>query len=183
MRVSIDTAHGRIVAEIFTERAPITATNFLRYVDEAYYADATFYRAARPDNDERAPSIRVLQGGMNPAYCGAPLPPIAHESTAVTGLSHVDGALSAVRWDPGSATSEFFIVLGDTPELDFGGSRNPDRQGFAVFGRVVSGMDIVQRIHAAPTGSHATIGFMKNQALIPPVKIGIARLDEDAPNA
>lgn len=177
--VAIDAPGGRIIAEIFTGQAPITAANFLRYVDEGHYVEATFYRAARPDNDERSPGIRVLQGGMDPTCRAAPHPPIAHESTAVTGLSHVDGALSAVRWDPGSAASEFFIVLGDTPELDFGGSRNPDKQGFAVFGRVISGMDIVRGINATPTGSHATIEFMKNQALLPPVRIRIQRLEKD----
>jgi peptidyl-prolyl cis-trans isomerase A (cyclophilin A) len=175
-RVSIDTAHGRIIAEIFTEQAPITAGNFLRYADEGHYAKAAFYRATRPDNDERSPSIQVLQGGMGPDCREAPLPPIAHEPTTVTGLSHVEGTLSVARWNPGSATSEFFIVLNDTPALDFGGERNPDKQGFAAFGRVVSGMDVVRTIHAIPTGSHPTIDFMKNQTLLPPVTMRIARL-------
>jgi len=179
VRVSIDTAYGRIVAEIFIDRAPITAGNFLRYADEGYYAEAAFYRAARPDNDARSPGIQVLQGGMDPTCRGAPLPPIAHEPTTMTGLRHVDGTLSAVRWEPGSATSEFFVVLGDTPVLDFGGERNPDKHGFAAFGRVVHGMQIVRRIHATPTGSHPTIDFMKNQALLPPVAMRIARLQKD----
>jgi peptidyl-prolyl cis-trans isomerase A (cyclophilin A) len=179
-RVSIDTLHGRIVAEISTDRAPVTAGNFLRHVDEGLYANATFYRAARPDNDERGPKIQVIQGGVDPTCQHPPLAPISHESTQVTGLRHVDGALSAVRWAPGTAASEFFVVIDDTPELDFGGSRNPDRQGFAVFGRVIEGMDIVRRINASPTGTLSTIEFLKNQTLTPPVALRISRLP-DAP--
>lgn len=178
--VAIDTAYGRVVAAIFTDRAPITAGNFLRYVDAGHYQNATFYRSARPDNDERLSKIRVIQGGIDPTCRTAPFPPITHESTGMTALSHLDGALSAVRWDPGSATSEFFIVIGDTPALDFGGDRNPDKQGYAVFGRVVRGMDIVRRISAIATGTHATIEFMKNQAIIPPERMRIARLEHDA---
>lgn len=174
-RVSIETSYGRIVAETFADKAPITARNFLRHVEEGLYQNATFYRAARPDNDERSPKIRVIQGGIDPSCRHGPLPPISHESTAVTGLSHVDGTLSMARWEPGTAASEFFIVIGDLPELDFGGSRAPDKQGFAVFGCVVEGMDVVRRINASHTGTASTIEAMKNQSLIPPVMMCIAR--------
>jgi peptidyl-prolyl cis-trans isomerase A (cyclophilin A) len=158
-RVALETPYGRIVAEIFPDKAPLTAGNFLRYVDEGRYQNATFYRAVRHDNDERQPRITVLQGGIDPTCLHAPLPPIAHESTTMTGLKHLDGALSAVRWNPGSATSEFFIVIGDTPELDFGGARNPDGQGSAVFGRVVEGIEIVRRVNAGRTGWTRELNF------------------------
>ena len=177
--VGIDTAYGKVVAAIHTKRAPITAGNFLRYLDAGCYQNATFYRSARPGNDKRSPKIRIIQGGIDPTCRTARFPPITHESTAATGLSHVDGTLSAVRWEPGSATSEFFIVLGDTPALDFGGARHPDKQGYAVFGRVSHGLDIVRRISALATGSHGTIQFMQNQTIVPPARMRIARLEHD----
>lgn len=174
-RVSMETSYGRIIAEIFVAQAPATARNFLHYVDLGLYESASFYRAVRPDIDERSPRIQVLQGGIDRTCRNAPLPPVMHESTDVTGLRHVDGALSAVRWEPGSASSEFFIVIDDTPELDFSGKRNPDGQGFAVFGQVITGMEIVRRINARPTGTDETIGFLKNQALLPPDMMRVTR--------
>jgi peptidyl-prolyl cis-trans isomerase A (cyclophilin A) len=177
-RVSIDTSCGRIVAAIFSDKAPLTAHNFLCQVDAGLYEKSTFYRAARPDNDERSPKIQIIQGGFDPTCKQAPLAPIAHESTRVTGLRHVNGALSAVRWDPSNGISEFFIVIGDTPCLDYGGARLPDGQGSAVFGAVLEGMDVVCRINARPTGTTSTIGFMKDQALMSPVPMRITRLSE-----
>lgn len=177
-RVSIDTSCGRIVAAIFTAKAPATAGNFLRYVDAGLYEQSMFYRATRPDNDKRSPRIQIVQGGIDPTCEQAPFPPIVHESTRMTGLSHVNGALSAVRWGPDSGASEFFIVIGDTSSLDFGGSRHPDGEGFAVFGIVTEGMDVIRRINAGRTGTNSTIVFMKDQALLPPVSMRIARLPE-----
>jgi peptidyl-prolyl cis-trans isomerase A (cyclophilin A) len=176
-RVSIGTSRGRMVAVLFTDKAPITAGNFLRYVDAGLYKNSFFYRAVRPDNDERSPKIHVIQGGIDPTCKQAPLPPIAHESTQVTGLRHVNGALSSVRWDPSNGNSEFFIVIGDTPSLDFGGARMPDGLGCAVFGAIVEGMDVVHRINASRTTA-STIEFMKDQALTPPVPTLIERLPE-----
>jgi peptidyl-prolyl cis-trans isomerase A (cyclophilin A) len=176
-RVSIDTDWGRVVAALFTDKAPITAGNFLSYVDAGLYEHAAFYRAARPDNDARSPKIQLIQGGIDPTCRQAPLPPITHESTQTTGLRHADGALSAVRWDPSNGISEFFIVIGDTPCLDFGGARQPDGQGFAVFGRVVQGMDVIRRINASRTTT-SILEFMKDQALMPPVRARIERLTE-----
>lgn len=176
-RVSIDTPFGRMIAVLYTDKAPITAGNFVRYVDAGLYKNSFFYRAARPDNDERSPKIQIIQGGIDPSCKQAPLPPIAHESTQITGLSHVDGALSSVRWDPANGNSEFFIVIGDTPCLDFGGTRLPDRLGNAVFGAIVEGMDVVQRINASRTTA-STLGFMKDQALTPPLAAPIERLPE-----
>ena len=150
-RVLIRTELGDITVEIFEDEAPITAPNFLRYVGENRFEGATFYRTVtmdnQPDNDVK---IEVIQGGLGDDEQGLGLPAIEHETTAQTGLRHLDGTVSMARAEPGTASSEFFICVGDQPELDFGGRRNPDGQGFAVFGRVVEGMDIVRRIQQRP---------------------------------
>jgi peptidyl-prolyl cis-trans isomerase A (cyclophilin A) len=150
------------VVEIDVARAPVTAANFLRYVDARRYDGGAFHRTVTtsPDNQPRnAVKIDVVQAG---AAKGKDFPPIALERTRDTGLSHVDGAVSMARDGPDTATSDFFVCVGAQPELDHGGRRNPDGQGFAVFGRVVSGMDVVRRIHAAPA---------EGQSLRPPVRI------------
>lgn len=173
--VVFDTTLGQFIAEIFIRQAPLTAANFLNYIRSGFYKDATFYRATRPDNDFHSYNIRVIQGGMGLAFEHAPaLPPIPHESTAMTGLRHVDGALSMARWAVGTAASEFFIVLGDTPALDCGGELNSDRQGYAVFGRVVRGMDAVRLINASPTGTSSDVEYMKGQALVPPIAVRLS---------
>jgi peptidyl-prolyl cis-trans isomerase A (cyclophilin A) len=156
VRVVMETSAGVIALEVYPDKAPATAANFLRYVDEGLYDGAAFYRATRPDND---PMIEVVQAGLwDPRKEGAegydfkaPHAPIAHETTQATGLSHVDGAISMARVEPGTAASEIFISVGPNPELDFGGARNPDGQGFAAFGRVVSGMETVRAINQRPT--------------------------------
>lgn len=176
-RVSIDTPHGRMIAVLYTDKAPITAGNFLRYLDAGLYRNSSFYRAVHPGNDAQSPKIQIIQGGIDPTCQQAPLPPIAHESTQVTGLPHVNGALSSVRWHPAKGNSEFFIVIGDTPCLDFGGTRRPDGRGFAVFGQIVTGMDVVLRINASRTTA-SSLGFMKDQALTPPVPGPVERLSE-----
>lgn len=172
IRVYMETSYGDIIVEIFTDKAPITARNFLRYVDQGLYKDAIFYRAIRPDNRKGPHDLKSIQGGLDPTGVHAPLPPIAHESTQATGLSHVNGALSAVRWDLGTAASEFFIVIGDSPILNFGGAYG---EGWAVFGQVVEGMDVVCRINASDTGRATTIEYMKGQA-IEPVSVRMVRL-------
>jgi len=153
VRVVVETAKGSFELEVDTVRAPVTAGNFLRYVDAGRYDGGLFYRTVRPDTELRTDvHIQVVQGGVARGRGqGQPgFPPIPLERTNVTGLSHQDGTVSMARSDPDSATSEFFICVGDQPELDFGGTRNADGQGFAAFGRVVSGMDVVKAIHAAP---------------------------------
>jgi len=160
-RVLIRTEAGDIVVEIDAARAPVTSANFLRYVDAGLYDGSIFHRTvtlANQPND--AVRIEVIQGGQLPR--DKEFPPIAHETTAATGLKHLDGAISMARSKPGSAASSFFICVNDQPELDFGGRRNPDGQGFAAFGRVVEGMDVVKAIQALPA---------KGQQLSPPVKI------------
>ncbi len=148
-RVVIETGRGDIVVEVDLVRAPVTAANFLRYVDAGLYGGSTFHRtvtpANQPDNDIR---IEVIQGGQIDE--AKEFPPIAHETTATTGLRHLDGTISMARDKPGTATSSFFFCINDQPELDFAGRRNPDGQGFAAFGRVVDGMDVVRTIHGLP---------------------------------
>jgi len=161
-RVAVRTALGEIVLEIDVVRAPATARNFLRYVDAGRYRGGTFHRTVttRPDNQPgKTVKIDVIQAGPGP---GTDLAPVALERTRDTGLSHVDGAVSLARDGPDTATSDFFVCVGPQPELDFGGRRNPDGQGFAVFGRVVAGLDVVRRIHDSPA---------RGQALAPPVAI------------
>jgi peptidyl-prolyl cis-trans isomerase A (cyclophilin A) len=167
-RVLLRTEAGDIVVEIDTARAPITAANFLRYVDAGLYDGSSFHRTVtlgnQPDDLIR---IEVIQGGQLPA--SKELPPIAHETTAKTGLRHLDGTISMARDRPGTAASSFFFCIHDQPELDFGGRRNSDGQGFAAFGRVVEGMDVVRGIQARPA---------RGQQLTPPVQIlSIRRID------
>lgn len=152
-RVRLDTEAGSIVLELYADKAPGTVTNFLRYVDQKRYDGARFYRVVRPDNQANSPvKIEVIQGGLQNDSTKA-FPPIPQETTQKTGLKHLDGTLSLARGQPGSGRSEFFICINDQPELDFGGKRNPDGQGFAAFGRVVSGMDVVRRIQQGETGA------------------------------
>lgn len=169
VRVKMVTEKGTIVLALYPDRAPITVANFLAYVDKGLMAGATFYRTVSPRNDNNPATISVIQGGLGDA--GQPLPPIAHEATKVSGIRHTDGVISMARDAPGSATSEFFICLGDNPALDYGGARNKDGQGFAAFGRVVEGMDVVRAIHAAPTAARADDPYMKGQMIEKPVRI------------
>ncbi len=145
--VVLTTELGEIQVEIFVEKAPLTAENFLRYVDEGRFEGATFSRTVRMDNQpHNKVKIEVIQGGLGFDEHPSQLPPIAHQTTETTGLRHRDGTISMARDAPGSASSEIFICIGDQPELDFGGKRNPDGQGFAAFGRVVAGMEVVRAI-------------------------------------
>lgn len=169
-RILIETEMGEIIVEVYPEKAPVTASNFLSYVDENRFDGAVFYRVVRSDN-QAGDSIRiaVIQGGLYEDNHPAMLPPIAHETTRQTGILHKDGVISMARWHPGTATSEFFICVGDQPELDYQGKRNPDEQGFAAFGKVIDGMDVVKKIHQLP---------VEEQYLDPTVKIlKISRLN------
>jgi peptidyl-prolyl cis-trans isomerase A (cyclophilin A) len=167
VHVVVETALGEIEVELDAKRAPRTTANFLRYVDAGHYDGGRFHRTVRPDTEVRKDfPIEVVQGGANPDREKDGFPPIALERTRDTGLRHVNGALSMARDGADTATSDFFVCIGDQPSLDFGGGRNRDGQGFAAFGRVVRGMDVVLRIQAAPA---------KGQALDPPVRILRAR--------
>ena len=166
-RVELRTDRGVIVVEVDTARAPVTAANFLRYVDGGFYDGGRFHRTVRLDNQPgKAVQIEVVQAGANPARESAGFPPIALERTSVTGLRHGDGTVSMARDGPDTATSDFFICIGAQPSLDQGGKRNPDGQGFAAFGLVVEGMDVVRAIQrSAADGQHLT----------PPIVIRSAR--------
>ena len=159
--VYIRTGLGVIVVEVAQDKAPVTAANFLKYVDAKFYDGAVFYRTVTMANQPTDKvKIEVIQGGELPdVIC---YPPIRLERTSVTGLKHLDGTISIARNGPDTATASFFICIGDQPELDFGGKRNPDGQGFAAFGRVVYGMETVKKIQRSPADG---------QALKPPVGI------------
>lgn len=160
--VVMRTAFGDIKAELFTDKAPVTAGNFLRYVKEARFDDAVFYRTVRMDNQPKDKvKIQVLQGGLYKDNHPAKLPMIRHETTKETGVKHLNGTLSMARWQPGTADSEFSICVGDQPELDLAGKRNPDGQGFAAFGKVISGMDVVRKIHKQPAEGQTLTPFVK----------------------
>lgn len=149
--VRLETAAGPIVLAIDSLHAPKTAGNFLHYVDAGAYNGGRFYRTVTPDNQQADPvRIAVIQGGLAAGGAVHRLPPVPLERTNATGLHHRDGTISMARRDPDSATSEFFICVGDQPALDFGGGRHPDKQGFAAFGHVVSGMDAVRHIWHSP---------------------------------
>ena len=150
-KILIRTELGEIKVEIYQDKAPITASNFLRYVDENRYGGAYFYRVVRLDNQpQNEIKIEVIQGGLRFTENQSPFEAIEHETTAITGILHKDGVISMARNKPGTASSEFFICINDQPELDFEGKRNPDGQGFAAFGRVVSGMELVRNIQKLP---------------------------------
>jgi peptidyl-prolyl cis-trans isomerase A (cyclophilin A) len=160
--VAIETELGNIEVDIDTPHAPVTAANFLRYVDAGLYNGGGFHRTVKLDNQPRNQvKIEVIQAGRAPGAKGFAAIPL--ERTSVTGLSHRDGTISMARDGPDTADSDFFICIGDQPSLDFGGKRNPDGQGFAAFGRVVRGMDVVRRIQSAPSDTR--------QRLTPPVRI------------
>jgi len=168
VRVLLHSDAGDIVVAIETARAPITAANFLHYVDSRRYDGSQFYRAMHT-----APEAGLVQAGVRDA--GRLFPPIAHEPTSLTGLSHIDGALSMARFAPGSATSDFSIMVGPQHYLDAGPGSGGDAQGYAVFGRVVEGMDVVRHILAAPVSPTTGEGAMRGQMLDPAIRIITAR--------
>jgi peptidyl-prolyl cis-trans isomerase A (cyclophilin A) len=161
--IAIETPLGEIAIEIDAGAAPVTAANFLAYVDGGHYDGGAFRRTVtmdnQPDNDVK---IEVIQGGIDPDKPREGARPVPLERTSVTGLRHVDGAVSMARRAPDSAHADFFVCVGDQPELDFGGRRNPDGQGFAAFGRVTAGMEVVRAIQRSPRDG---------QRLTPPVPI------------
>ena len=167
--VVFETEKGAIEVEVDAIHAPVSAANFLKYVDGGFYAGGSVNRAVRPDNTTRHDvEIQVIQFQMDAARRADAFPPIALERTSVTGLRHLDGVVSMARSGPDTATASFSIVIGNQPEMDFGGRRNPDGQGFAVFGRVVRGMDVVRAIQAAPTGTSGPYG---SESLAPPIRV------------
>jgi peptidyl-prolyl cis-trans isomerase A (cyclophilin A) len=163
VRVLIQTEQGDIEIELDAAKAPATVANFLRYVDAGHYTGGRFHRTVTPDNQpDKKVKIEVIQAGVHPDKAKDDFPPIKLERTKDTTLTHKDGTVSMARDGPDTATSDFFICVGDQADLDFGGKRNPDGQGFAAFGRVVKGMDVVKKIQQSPADG---------QTLKPPVKI------------
>ncbi|HXN09836.1 MAG TPA: peptidylprolyl isomerase [Steroidobacteraceae bacterium] len=169
VKIALKTTLGDILLAVETERAPITAANFLRYVDQKRLDGSEFYRSMAVTEDGQ---YGLIQGGLrgNPKRV---LKPIAHEPTSVTGLSHVNGAISMARADPGTATADFFIVIGDLVALD--AQPNGGDPGYAVFGHVLDGMDVVHDILGQPRSPTAGEGVLQGQMLAIPVKILTAR--------
>lgn len=157
----IETSLGSIQLELYPEKAPVTVANFLKYVDQQLYHETSFFRVCTPENEkERTIKIQVIQGGeVSESKFFVPIP---IETTKQTGILHQDGTLSMARDTPNSATCSFFICINDQPELDFAGKRNPDGQGFAAFGKVTKGMNVVREIQKQKE---------KDQRLINPVGI------------
>jgi peptidyl-prolyl cis-trans isomerase A (cyclophilin A) len=166
--VVVQTELGDIEIEVDTARAPGTAANFLKYVDAGHYDGGTWHRTVKMDNQpDNQIKIEVIQAGVNPDKSKEGFPPIPLERTNKTGILHKDGVVSMARGAADSATSGIFICINDQPSLDFGGMRNADGQGFAAFGRVVRGMDVVRKIQLAPNTDA--------QKLTPPIKIVAAK--------
>ena len=173
-----ETSKGNIEIEVDAAHAPLTAANFLKYVDGGFYDGGAINRAVRP-GQHRPPRRRDPGDPVSdrPARASATSSrPCRSSATSVTGLKHVDGAVSMARNGPDTATGSFSIVIGDQPEMDFGGKRNPDGQGFAVFGRVVKGMDVVKAIQASPTGPRGPYGA---ESLDPPIAIVKASISSE----
>ena len=148
-QVVIETDLGDITISVNVKQAPITGANFLRHVERGSYVGGSFYRVVRDGNQADSDvKIAVIQGGLGDR--ADEQEPIPHETTALTGILHLDGVVSMARLEPGTATTEIFICVGPQPELDFGGRRNPDGQGFAAFGQVINGMEVVRAIHRLP---------------------------------
>ncbi len=172
--ITLRTAMGDIDLELYADRAPVTVANFLAYLDAGHYNGGSnggsFYRVVRYDNDDGNPKIEIIQGGVND-HCRGAFSPIAHESTEDTGLLHVDGAISMGRGGVGTATSEFFICIGDQPGLDHGESRNADTQRFAVFGQVVGGMDVVRAVDRIEATAPSDSEYTRGEILEQPVRI------------
>jgi peptidyl-prolyl cis-trans isomerase A (cyclophilin A) len=164
----IVTRLGKIQIRLDTLHAPISAGNFLEFVDKGLFVGPQFYRSVHPENDQNPSKISVLQGGIVDKEKF--LPPIPHETTQKTGLLHLDGTLSVGRLTPGTGSAgAFFICIGAQPALDFGGHRNPDGQGFAAFGHVTHGMELVRTIWNRQT--NGTDGSIAAQMIKEPVEI------------
>ena len=167
--IAFKTSKGDIIIELYNQIAPITVDNFLRHLDGGYYDGSSFYRTVTHQNDNGSPKIEVIQGGLGDI--DKPFPVISHESTNITKLKHEDGTISMSRGEVNSATSDFFICIGSQQGLDFGGERNNDGQGFAAFGKVIEGMDIVRDINGMPSNKKTDNEYVKGQMINNPIII------------
>jgi peptidyl-prolyl cis-trans isomerase A (cyclophilin A) len=170
-RVILTTGDGPITLELANDKAPLTCANFLRYVDAKRLDKTRFYRAMKIAAD---PLNGLIQGGVGGMTVEL-FPPVAHESTTQTGLRHVDGTISLARNAPGTATCDFFICVGPVPSLDADPTQPGDNLGFAAFGQVTDGMDVVRKILLSPTSPTEGEGVMKGQMLDPTIPIVTAR--------
>lgn len=160
-QMQITTSLGDIIVQLEAEKAPNTVANFMKYVEGGFYQEGSFFRTVRSDNQPDSPvKITVIQGGASEEK--ERFEPIQLERTNKTGINHNNGTISMARSTPDTAQDSFFICIDDQPELDFGGKRNPDGQGFAAFGQVIEGMDVVRKINESPADG---------QSLAPPVLI------------
>ena len=165
--VVIETERGTIELSLDSARAPRSVANFLKYVDGKFYNGGLFHRTVTMNNQPNdSIKIEVIQAGVNPEREKDAYPAIEIERTSTTGILHKDGTVSMARLGPNSGTWHFFICVNDQPQLDFGGTRNPDGQGFAAFGQVVQGMDVVRKIQGSPA---------EGQRLTPPIRISSIR--------
>src|SRR4051812_15110620 len=163
--VRIETKFGDVEVELYPDQAPKSVAAFLSYIDSGYYKNAAFYRVLRDDEQPMdAPKAELIQGGIwkTNYKLSSSLRGIPHETTQQTKILHKNGVISLARQAPGTANTEFFICVGDQPGFDYGGPNNPDGQGYAAFGKVVKGMDVVRKIYDQPE---------QDQALVPPVAI------------
>ena len=163
--VLIETNFGDIEVEVYPDKAPKSVAAFLSYVDSGFYKKSSFYRVLKEENQPSASfKSELIQGGIWQTNYkkGVSLPGIPHEPTNKTGILHKNGIISLARTTPGTASSEFFICVGDQPVYDYGGDANTDRQGFAAFGKVFKGMDIVRKIHQQPDNE---------ESFYPPIEI------------
>ncbi len=174
----IETTLGDIAIELNAGAAPITVDNFIAHVEAGVYDGGSFYRAVRDETDRPdVDPMNLIQGGYDrDGFPGAE--GISHEPTSETGLSHVRGAISMGRFEVGTASTEFFIMVNDYPGLDAGsGTRNPDEAGYAVFGQVIDGMDVVEAIWGQPTSlANAPGDYQYPQYLDDPIVIETVRL-------
>ncbi len=165
VRVTMTTGEGPLLLDLLADKAPLTVANFLRYVDAGRYNGGEIYRGMAVSSN---PLMGLVQGGAKP---GKPIPPVAHEPTTQTGLKHVDGTVSLARYAPGTGTSDFFICVGDAGYLDANPAATGDNAGFAAFGQVVEGMDIIKRTLVMPKSQKADSPAMVGQMLATYVKI------------
>lgn len=173
VRVDLVTERGVISLELATDKAPLTVCNFLSYVTDGHYEGGSFFRTVVAETNANPNPISVIQAATPRGADDDLNPPIPLERTRDTGLSHRAGTISMARDGPDTATSSFFIVVEDAPALDYGGARNPDGQGFAAFGRVTGGMDLVHEIHRGPADAE--------EQLTPPVRILSATVVGEVP--
>jgi len=172
VKVKLETTMGDIHIDLYADKAPITVNNFLKYIDNGLMNDGAFYRVVHMQNQEQNDiKIEVIQGGISGNSDIARYDPIPLERTSDTGLKHLDGTISMARGAPDTAGSEFFICINDQPSLDFGGMRNPDGQGFAAFGMVTKGMDVVRAIQSVKTDMpEGELEYRSGQSVLEPVK-------------